>query len=232
MFNLLNQVFEVQTNAIMQEQGNLEHFLGDQFLSYWGAPQPQPDAADRSFRAALALITAMETLRLSFAENVSEIFGYGVALHSGRVLVGNKGSSLRLDYGLVGDSVNAASRIEGLTKYYGVRLLVSREFFKQLSAPGVHRLLDRVIVKGKTDPSELLECENPCTPHEFPRLCGAYQKAYVLYASGCFAEAQTQFESLVSSFSDGPSRVMAERCALLEANPPSDWKGVWKMDSK
>jgi adenylate cyclase len=232
MFDLLNQVFEVQTNAIMREQGNLEHFLGDQFLSYWGAPQPQPDAADRSFRAAIALITAMEALRLKFPENVAAIFGYGVALHSGRVLVGNKGSALRLDYGLVGDSVNAASRIEALTKYYGVRLLVSREFFKKLSSPGVHRLLDRVIVKGKTDPSELLECENPCTPPTFSALCSAYQKTYVLYASGCFAEAQTGFESLVAAFSDGPSKVLAERCAVLAEKPPSDWKGVWKMDSK
>jgi adenylate cyclase len=232
MFDLLNQVFEAQTNAIMQEQGNLEHFLGDQFLSYWGAPQPQPDAADRSLRAALALISAMEKLRLGFAENVSAIFGYGVALHSGRVLVGNKGSALRLDYGLVGDSVNAASRIEALTKYYGVRLLVSREFFRQLSNPGIHRLLDRVIVKGKSDPSELLEYENPCTPPAFPQLCSAYQKAYVLYASGCFAEAQSQFESLVSTFSDGPSKVLAERCASLAAKPPADWIGVWKMDAK
>ena len=150
---------------------------------------------------------------------MSAIFGYGVALHSGRVLVGNKGSALRLDYGLVGDSVNAASRIEALTKYYGVRLLVSREFFKQLTSPGVHRLLDRVIVKGKSDPSELLECENPCTPPTFPALCSAYQKAYVLYASGCFAEAQTEFEALAAAFSDGPSKVLAERCETLAAKP-------------
>src|SRR5437867_9584465 len=63
MFELLNRVFEAQTNAIMSEEGNLEHFLGDQFLSYWGAPQPQPDAAERAERAAIKLIIAMERLR-------------------------------------------------------------------------------------------------------------------------------------------------------------------------
>src|SRR4030095_11417492 len=132
MFDLLNRVFEAQTTAIMSEEGNLEHFLGDQFLSYWGAPQPQPGAADRAERAAIKLIEAMEKLRTTLPEPVAKLFGYGVALHSGRVLVGNKGSALRLDYGLVGDGVNEAARIESLTKYYGARLLISRDTLAQL----------------------------------------------------------------------------------------------------
>lgn len=232
MFDLLNKVFEAQTNAIMTQQGNLEHFLGDQFLSYWGAPKPQPDAADRALLAASDLITAMEALRASFAQEILEIFGYGVALHSGRVLVGNKGSAKRLDYGLVGDSVNAASRIEALTKYYGVRLLVSRETFAQFTNPGLHRLVDRAIVKGKTEPIELLECENPCTPANYAQLCEAYTAAYALYSTGHFAEAQAGFEKLHETFSDGASRTLGERCQHLVLNLPADWKGVWKMDSK
>jgi adenylate cyclase len=232
MFDLLNQVFEAQTNVIMKEEGNLEHFLGDQFLSYWGAPKPQPDAADRALRAAYALITAMEALRASFSKEILEIFGYGVALHSGRVLVGNKGSAKRLDYGLVGDSVNAASRIESLTKYYGVRLLVSRDTFSQLTNPGIHRLVDRAIVKGKTEPIELLECENFCTPPNYGKLCEAYTAAYALYSEGHFAEAQAAFEGLHRTFSDGASQTLGERCQQLALNPPPDWRGVWKMDSK
>src|SRR3954452_3099907 len=78
MFELLNRVFEVQTSAIMSEEGNLEHFLGDQFLSYWGAPQSQPDAADRSQHAAIKLISAMEELRGTLPEPVAKLFGYGV----------------------------------------------------------------------------------------------------------------------------------------------------------
>ena len=83
MFDLLNRVFEAQTGAIMGEEGNLEHFLGDQFLSYWGAPQKQPDAADRAERAAHKLIRAMEALRATLPPEVQKLFGYGVALHSG-----------------------------------------------------------------------------------------------------------------------------------------------------
>lgn len=232
MFQLLNRVFEAQTNAIMGEQGNLEHFLGDQFLSYWGAPQPQPDAADRAERAAIKLITAMEQLRTTLSPEVQKLFGYGVALHSGGVLVGNKGSALRLDYGLVGDTVNEAARIEALTKYYGVKLLISRDAFAQLSEQGDRRLLDRVIVKGKTEPVELYECENPCTPPNYRELCRRYKAAYDEYFFGRFAEAKLQFEKLVEDFADGASRTLAARCAELATNPPAEWKGIWKMEAK
>jgi adenylate cyclase len=232
MFDLLNRVFEAQTGAIMSEEGNLEHFLGDQFLSYWGAPQPQPDAADRAQRAAVKLITAMEKLRASLPPDVQTLFGYGVALHSGGVLVGNKGSALRLDYGLVGDAVNEAARIEALTKFYGVKQLVSRETVAQFASQGARRLLDRVVVKGKSEPVELFECENPCTPTNYGELCQRYKAAYDEYHFGHFTAAQAQFEKLAVDFSDGASRTLAARCAQLAAAPPTEWKGVWKMEAK
>jgi len=232
MFQLLNKVFEAQTGAIMSEEGNLEHFLGDQFLSYWGAPQKQPDAADRAARAAMKLIHAMEELRTSLSPEVQKLFGYGVALHSGNVLVGNKGSALRLDYGLVGDTVNEAARVESLTKYYGVKLLVTRDAFAQFNTHSARRLIDRVIVKGKSEPVELFECENPCTPKDYAVICERYKTAYDEYHFGRFAEAQKQFEKLAVEFSDGPSKTLAARCAELLAHPPAKWSGIWKMDAK
>jgi adenylate cyclase len=232
MFELLNRVFEAQTNAIMSEEGNLEHFLGDQFLSYWGAPQPQPDAADHAVRAAIKLITAMEKLRPTLSPEVQKLFGYGVALHSGGVLVGNKGSAQRLDYGLVGDTVNEAARVEALTKFYGVRLLVTSDTFTQFSTQGSHRLVDRVIVKGKSEAVELFECENPCTPPNYADICARYKSAYDLYFAGQFAGAQTQFDVLVQEFSDGPGKTLSARCAELIFHPPANWHGIWKLEAK
>jgi adenylate cyclase len=232
MFQLLNQVFEAQTNAVMSEEGNLEHFLGDQFLSYWGAPQKQPDGADRAERAALKLIRAMEALRATLAPEVQKLFGYGVALHSGPVLVGNKGSAQRLDYGLVGDTVNEAARVEALTKLYGVTLLITRDTFAQFKEQGTRRLLDRIIVKGKSEPVELFETENPRTPANYAGLCKRYKAAYSEYYQGRFAEARELFAKLGAEFDDGPSRLLAERCAPLAAHPPTEWKGVWKMEGK
>lgn len=231
-FELLNRVFEVQTSAIMGEEGNLEHFLGDQFLSYWGAPQKQPDAADRALRAATKLIRSMEALRATLPPEVQKLFGYGVALHSGPVLIGNKGSALRLDYGLVGDTVNEAARVESLTKFYGVRMLVTRETFAQFNSQGARRLVDRVIVKGKTGPVELYECDNPCVPAKFAELCGRYKAAYDKYFFGKFSEARMEFEQLAREFADGPAKSLAARCAELLANPPASWHGIWKMESK
>lgn len=231
-FQLLNRVFEAQTGAIMSEEGNLEHFLGDQFLSYWGAPQKQPDAADRAERAAMKLIRAMEELRATLPPEIQNLFGYGVALHSGRVLIGNKGSALRLDYGLVGDAVNEAARVESLTKLYGVRILVTRDTFAQFSTQSTRRLVDRVIVKGKTEAVELFECENPCSPANYAELCARYKVACDEYFFGRFSQARTQFEKLAQEFSDGPSKTLAARCDELLAQPPESWNGVWKMESK
>jgi adenylate cyclase len=232
MFELLNQVFEVQTVAIMSEEGNLEHFLGDQFLSYWGAPRAQPDGADRAEQSAMKLIAAMEKLRGTLTPEVQKLFGYGVALHSGKVLVGNKGSALRLDYGLVGDAVNEAARVEALTKYYGVRLLVTRDTYAQFSRQGIRRLVDRVIVKGKSEPVELFECANPCTPANYPDICQRYKTAYDQYYFGRFAAAQALFQTLATETDDGPSRLLAARCTALATRPPADWNGIWRMEAK
>jgi adenylate cyclase len=171
-------------------------------------------------------------LRTTLPPEVQKLFGYGVALHAGGVLVGNKGSVLRLDYGLVGDTVNEAARVESLTKFYGVRLLVTRDAFAQLSAQSTHRLVDRVIVKGKSEPVELFECENPCSPPNYAELCARYKEAYDEYHFGRFAEAQMQFEKLAKDFSDGASRTLAARCAELITHSPASWNGIWKMDAK
>jgi hypothetical protein len=89
-----------------------------------------------------------------------------------------------------------------------------------------------VIVKGKSEPVELFECENPCTPANYAKLCSHYKAAGDEYFFGRFAAAQQQFEALVQEFSDGPSRVLAARCAELQTQPPANWQGIWKMDAK
>src|SRR5437868_6914909 len=190
MFQLLNQVFETQTRAILAEDGSMEHFLGDQFLSYWGAPDVQPDATDRAFRASLSLITGMEGLRTNLEPNLKTLFGYGVALHSGTALIGNKGSAQRLDYGLVGDLINAAARVESLTKYYGVLFLITREAYAKLSASPKVRLIDKAIVKGKSTPLELLEIKHAHSPEHFDDTLERYSAAFASYERGDFRGAE------------------------------------------
>jgi adenylate cyclase len=232
MFQLLNQVFESQTRSILAEDGSMEHFLGDQFLSYWGAPDAQPDATDRAFRAALSLISGMEELRVNLDPKLKELFGYGVALHSGTALIGNKGSAQRLDYGLVGDLINAAARVESLTKHYGALFLITRKAFARLSSPPIVRLIDKAIVKGKSVPLELLEVKHPHSPDHFDETLERYNAAFAEYERGGFEKAEEMFTALRDDRDDKPSALMAERCQELAVDPPPNWNGVYQLQTK
>ncbi len=230
MLALLNRVFAVETRAVFAEEGSLENPVGDQFLAYWGAPEPQPDAADRALRAACALIEGMRQLEATFEPRVRELFGYGVALHAGSALMGNIGSEQFFHYGLVGDLINATARVESLTKHYGVLLILTREAHAKLSAPPPARVLDRVIVKGRSTALELLEVPHPCSPVGFPEMAAHYAEAFALYQRGAFAEAATRFGVLAAA--DRPSALLAERCRAFAASPPADWTGIYRLDAK
>jgi adenylate cyclase len=210
----------------------MEHVLGDQFLSYWGAPDAQPDAADRAFRASLSLITGMEDLRTNLEPSLKALFGYGVALHSGTALIGNKGSAQRLDYGLVGDLINAAARVESLTKYYGVLFLITREAYEKLSPPPKVRMIDKAVVKGKTTPLELFEVHHPHSPEHFDETLARYNAAFAEYERGAFHKAEGMFAALRDDRQDKPSAVMAERCRELANDPPKDWNGIYHLTIK
>ena len=230
MLNLLNRIFTVENSAVFTEDGSMEKPVGDQFLAYWGAPDPQPDAADRALRAALTLIEGLQKLRETFDAQTRELFGYGVALNAGESLIANIGSAQFFHYGPVGDLMNATARVESLTKYYGVLMLTTLEFCNRLSQSPDLRIIDRVVVKGKSVPLELIELRHKSSPENFQEIAKSYTEAFVRYQEGKFGEAARQFEFL--SGSDKPSRVMAKRCADLVAHPPEDWRGVFALAAK
>lgn len=230
MLNLLNQVFAVENSAVFAEDGSMEKPVGDQFLAYWGAPDPQPDAADRALRAALMVVEGMQKLRETFDPQTRELFGYGVALHSGESLIANIGSSQFFHYGPVGDLMNTTARIESLTKYYGALMLTTREFCKRLSQLPEVRVIDRVVVKGKSVPLELIELRHKYSPKNFQEIARSYGEAFSRYEGGEFEEALRLFRLLGES--DKPSAVLADRCAELAAHPPSEWRGIFTMTSK
>ena len=230
MLNLLNQVFAVENSAVFAEDGSMEKPVGDQFLAYWGAPDPQPDAADRALRAALVLIEGLQKLRETFDPQTRELFGYGVALHLGESLIANIGSAQFFHYGPVGDLMNATARVESLTKYYGVLMLTTREFCNRLIQPPDFRIIDRVVVKGKSVPLELIELRHKSSPENFQEIAKSYAEGFARYQEGKFGEASRLFGLL--SGSDKPSRVMAERCVDLAAHPSENWRGVFTLTTK
>ncbi len=229
MFDLLNDIFEVETQAVIAVDGSMEHFVGDQFLAYWGAPQEQHDAADRALEAAANIIHGLDALHETLEPGVKELFGFGVAIHCGKALFGNKGAMARLDYGILGDIVNGAARVESLTKYYGVREIITREVMDKVTKKPASRFLDRIRVKGKTLPLEIFDALVEPTEQKMA-LVREYEKAWRMYERGEFAEAAAMFDELKER--DKPSGVLAERCHELIASPPSDWDGGYQLKEK
>jgi adenylate cyclase len=230
MLELLNSIFAVENQAVFAEDGSLEKPVGDQFLAYWGAPDPQPDGPDRALRATYALISGLQDLRKTFDPDTRALFGFGVALHAGRCLIGNIGSAQFYHYGVVGDLLNATARVESLTKFYGVLVLVTRDVYDRFSTAPEARVLDRVVVKGKTSSLELLELRNPTSPENFKDIACSYAEAYGAYQVGDFKTAGQMFER--TSASDRPSAVMAIRCKELQDNPPERWEGAYTFLNK
>lgn len=230
MLNLLNRIFTVENRAVFAQDGSMEKPVGDQFLAYWGAPDPQPDAGDRALRAAQTLIEDMHELAETFDPETRQLFGYGLALHAGESLIGNIGSEQFFHYGPVGDLMNATARVESLTKYYGLLAIATRDFCNRLSRVPETRLIDRVIVKGKSLPLELYEIRHKFSPANFRENADSYAQAFALYEKGQFAEAETLFHQLGGS--DNASRVLAKRCTQLKEQPPIEWRGVFTLITK
>jgi adenylate cyclase len=229
MFDLLNDVFEIETGAVISFDGSMEHFVGDQFLAYWGAPRDQPDASDRAMQAGAMIIKKLDALHASLPDDVIELFGYGLAIHRGKALIGNKGSRLRLDYGILGDIVNGAARVESLTKLYGVRQIITREVLDCIANKPECRFLDRVRVKGKTKPLELYEVLIN-TARERLALRDCYEKAWMLYERGDFPLALSAFAGIKET--DRASQLLWKRCEELIAASPSSWDGAYQLAEK
>ncbi|HWE50222.1 MAG TPA: adenylate/guanylate cyclase domain-containing protein, partial [Bryobacteraceae bacterium] len=229
IFDLLNDVFEIETRAVIDTDGSMEHFVGDQFVAYWGAPQKQPDAADHALRAGARIIKELDALHATLEPGVKELFGFGLAIHCGKALFGNKGARIRLDYGILGDIINGAARIESLTKFYGVRQIITREVLDKAAEKPPVRYLDRIRVKGKKDPIEMFEVMiNPAS--ERFSIVKAYEAAWQIYAAGNFTEAAALFEKLKDC--DQPSHVLLDRCRDLAGESPRGWEGVYTFKEK
>ncbi len=237
VFELLNRLFEVQTDASLHENGSLSRFAGDQFLAYWGAPEPGDDSADCALRAALK-ITRVLHARLAAADDgqLDSWLRIGIGLHYGWGLTGHVGSRQYRDYNLVGDVVNTTARIESQTKNYGFPLLASSEFIGALTTPPLSLIVDHVIVKGRHKPVKLHALawkeETVAAPNEWL----AYQAAFNAYEQGAFQKARGQFMALCVDDEQSPllqtSRLLAERCQHLVNHPPMNWNGVFELTGK
>ena len=160
----------------------------------------------------------------------------GIGINSGIASVGNMGSQLRYGYTAMGDSVNLASRLEGLNKDFGTRIIVSEFTFAQIAdAKFVTRELDLIRVKGKSEPVKILELlGDEASAAEFAEFAAEFSKARAAYTERNWREALRGFEAFLTRWpDDGPAEVFRARCKEhLAEEPPADWDGVYEMKHK
>jgi len=233
---LLNDYLSGMTEIILAEEGTVDKFEGDAIMAFWGAPLDQPDQAPRACRAALRQQAALAGLNQRFAGLDLPPLTMRIGLHTGDAIVGNLGSEKRFDYTVIGDTVNLASRLEGLNKFYGSRVITSEETAAACAGAVEFRELDLVAVKGKEQAVrvyEVLCLAGELSPEQIRRRRD-FAQALELYRQGRFAEGQAGFEALLADDpGDGPARTLAERCRRFqEAPPPPDWDAVFRPEGK
>ncbi len=236
--SMMNQYFTPMTSIILRSGGVLDKYIGDAIMAFWGAPIELPQHADIAAKAALDMMRAMDRLKLEFKERGLPPIDIGIGLNTGFMSVGNMGSNERFTYTVMGDAVNLGSRLESLTKEYGVSILISEFTQKQLT-PGHFFLrdIDDVRVKGKREPVHIFEV---MLPHTFRS--EAELRAFIdRFAAGRQAYKRQDWVAAIALFGqclelrsdDVASRLYIERCqeAELQAMPAS-WDGVYTFVRK
>ena len=233
---LLNDYLSRMTDIILDEEGTVDKFEGDAIMAFWGAPLPQEDQALRACRAALRQQAALAELNQRFEDLGLPRLGMRIGLHTGEAVVGNLGSEKRFDYTAIGDTVNLASRLEGLNKFYGTFIMASETTMAECGDGVLFREVDRVAVKGKEKPVGVFQplgLKEALTPAD-TGLSKEFGEALELYRQEKFPEAAALFQKILTEHpGDSPSQVFLERCQTFQASlPPPDWQGVFRADKK
>ena len=235
--SLLNEYFEIMVDCIQREGGMLDKFIGDAIMAAFGIPVAHDDDEDRAVRTAVAMISRLREWNQVRAGQGKRAVDIGIGLNTDVVVSGNIGSNKRMDFTIIGDGVNLAARLESACKSYAARILISEFTRKRLRGTYRMREVDRVIVKGKTQPVAVYEVLDYHDDTTFPHLMDVvnqFSDGIGKYRAGRWDEAATAFkEALRLHPQDQLSRIYVQRCMSLKARPPAgSWDGVWVMDEK
>jgi adenylate cyclase len=235
--SLLNEYFTIMVDCIQYEGGMLDKFIGDAIMAVFGTPMAHDDDADRAIRASIHMLLELNTYNQRRTADGKKPIHIGIGINTDSIVSGNIGSPRRMDYTVIGDGVNLASRLEGACKQYHARLLVSEYTFKRLRGTYRTREIDRVIVKGKTQPVGLYEIVDYHSDETFPNIVevlNAFRDGIRSYRDRRWDAAAKAFrEALDLNPADYLSQIYLDRCEHLKQSPPSeDWNGVFVMETK
>ncbi len=229
----LNRYMSPMSEIIIEHRGTIDKYIGDAIMAYWNAPVETPDHADLAVASALRQIEALEDLNRQFQKEGKMPISIGVGIHTDIATVGEMGSEGRSDFTIIGDSVNLCSRIEGLTKIYDAKIIISEHTKARLRHPYKIIELDRVAVKGKQIPVTIYEVVGfGVFDEEEKAMMDDYAKALELYRGGYFEEARIAFESLFSRSGKTLFGLYCERCEKAKKKKIEQFDGVYRYDTK
>jgi adenylate cyclase len=224
-------------DCIQYEGGMLDKFIGDAIMAVFGTPIAHGDDEDRSVRASLNMLKELNGFNVRRAKEGKKPVDIGIGINTDTIVSGNIGSPRRMDYTVIGDGVNLASRLEGACKQYHAHLLVSEFTFKKLRGTYRAREIDKVVVKGKTQPIGLVEIVDYHTDETFPNcmeVLNSFRHGLKCYRERKFSDGIKAFQEALSfNPNDYVTQMYIERSNhLMKSPPPEDWNGVWVMESK
>ena len=248
LVSLLNEYLGAMTDILLANQGTFDKYIGDAIVTFWGAPQERPDHAACAMRTALQMQKKLAQLRAKWVTEGERwptlVHGMRmrIGLNTGAAVIGNMGTHNRMQYTMMGDTVNLAARLESGSKHYGVYVLAAEETVRQGGEEFLTRELDLVRVVGKSEPvavSEVLCLRQEASPERLS-LVGSWSRARKLYLQGDFAAALSAFRECQAmepwygqaGVKTSPSLVFAARCEHFLENPPSAWDGIWTATEK
>ena len=233
---LLNEYFDIMVEAISEQGGMVDKFIGDAIMAGFGIPVANEDDEDRGVRAGINMIKRLwEWNEIREKEGKMPV-DMGLGLNTDKVVSGNIGSSKRMDYTMIGDGVNLAARLESACKAYSARILISDYTYKKLKGTYQIRYIDDVVVKGKTEPVGVREVLDYHTTETFPNLMDTvnhFNEGRISFKAGSWDKSIRSFkECLKANPADKLSKTYIERCEIMKKENPKDWDGIWVMTSK
>lgn len=235
LVDLLAEYLGEMSRIIGEEQGTVDKYIGDAVMAFWGAPQPLENHAEHAARAALRCQARLKELETKWMSEGKPVFRARIGLNTGETIVGNMGSAERLNYTVLGDAVNLASRLEGINKYYGTRIIVGEATQRLIASKFVTRQLDFVAVKGKSEAVgiyELIAEKNQVTGKTLD-FVAAFESALSAYRKQAWDEAEALFRKAAALKEDDACQLFIERIVEYRVNPPgAAWSGEYIMKTK
>ncbi|MEK6759743.1 MAG: adenylate/guanylate cyclase domain-containing protein [Deltaproteobacteria bacterium] len=234
LVRLLNEYLNPMTAIVLNEEGMLDKYIGDAIMAVFNAPVPIDDHPGKACNTALKMMAKLAELNSVWKERGYPVLDIGIGINTGEAVVGNMGAELRFDYTAIGDTVNLASRLEGLNKLYGTNIIVSENTYELIKGQFLFRELDLVKVKGKQRPIVMYELLGGAQADAGPDFISRFSDALRLFRSGRFEEAKGAFIAFLEAYpGDGPSRLYIKRSDEYISNPPpEDWDGIYVAKTK